>query len=102
MNSVIVIICAYLLGIALEGIYIQEYYFNSLGGGDSNWSVTRVLYFVVLIAAILLAIVKEKHEGLKLVQIGIVIFFLVFSWSRAISTVQHLETNPTRFYEYSE
>lgn len=102
MNSVIVIICAYLFGIALEGIYIQEYYFKSLGGGTSNWSVATVLYFVVLIVAILLAIVKEKHEGLKLVQIGIVLFFLVFSSSRAIYTGQHFETNPTRFYEYKE
>jgi hypothetical protein len=102
MNSVIVIICAYLLGNTLEGVYVQEYYFKSLGEVDSNWSVATVLYYVVLIVAILLAIIKEKHEGLKLVQIGIVIFFLVFSCSRAISTVQHFETNPTRFYEYSE
>jgi hypothetical protein len=100
MNSVIVIICVYLLGNILEGFYIQEYYFNKLEQVKSSWSAAEILVPVFLVLVIVVAIIKEKHKGLKMIQIGIVIFFLTFSYSSAINRVHYFETHNTRFYRF--
>lgn len=102
MNSVVVIICAYLLGTILEGIYMHEYYFKIIEDTGSFFSLPTVLWCLLILLVLLVAIVKEKNQGLKLIQIGIVLFFATYSYQKAINRVEYFKTHNIRFYKYTE
>lgn len=102
MNSVIVIICAYLLGAALEGWYIQEFYFKrTLGEATSSFTLFNIICYLLLLLVLFIAIIKEKHQGLKLIQIGMVLFFITYSYQSAINRVEYFKTHKIRFYRYT-